>query len=208
MAQFAGVALLLSAFLHHRLGAEYFFLTRYGMGEDNEDALRTGAFWFYRKLGFQPTNPEIEALARGEERRMAAQPGYRSDRRMLRRLSRTEAFLDLSGGKRRPLDFGRLGLAESRFIAERFDGDRRLAERRCAARVTRLLDVEDEGRALRGLAPLLCMVDELPRWSRRDRSALAGILRAKDAPSEARAARRLAAHPRLGSALRRLAEMR
>jgi hypothetical protein len=194
--------------LHHRLGAEYFFLTRYGMGEDNEDALRTGAFWFYRKLGFRPTNPEIEALARAEEHRMAAEPGYRSDRRMLRRLSRTEAYLDLSAGKRRPLDFGSLGLAESRFIAERFGGDRRLAQRRCAARVARLLAVKNRGQALRGLAPLLCMIEELPRWSRRDRSALAAALRAKDAPSEARAARRLAAHPRLGAALRRLSESR
>jgi hypothetical protein len=190
--------------LHHRFDAEYFFLTRYGMGEDNEDALASGAFWFYRKLGFKPTNPEVEALARAEESRMAAEPGYRSDRRMLRRLSRTEAHLDLSGGKRRPLDLGRLGTAESRFIAKRFDGDRQLAESRCAAHVARLVGMANEGRALRNLAPLLCMIDDLPRWSRRDRTALAAILRAKSAPSEALAARRIAAHPRLGAALRRL----
>jgi hypothetical protein len=61
-----------------------------------------------------------------------------------------------------------------------------------------------DGRALRNLAPLLCMIDDLPRWSRRDRTALAAILRAKNAPSEALAARRIAAHPRLGAALRRL----
>ena len=72
--------------LHHHLGVEYFFLTSYGMGEGNEDAIRSGAFWFYRKLGFRAANPEVEALARTEEARMHAAPGYRSDRRMLRRL--------------------------------------------------------------------------------------------------------------------------
>ena len=38
--------------------------------------------------------------------------------------------LDLSGGVRRPHDFGRLGLAQSRFIGAGFGGDRRQAERR------------------------------------------------------------------------------
>ena len=121
--------------LHHRLGVDYFFLTRYGMGEGNPEAIRTGAFWFYRKLGFQPTNPDVEALARAEESRMRARPGYRSDRRTLHRLSHTEAYLDLSAGKCRPFDFGRFGLALGRHIAEKFDGDRALARKRCAARV-------------------------------------------------------------------------
>jgi len=192
--------------LHHRLGADYFLLTRYAMGEENEDALKAGSFWFYRKLGFAPTNPEVEALARGEEARMAAEPGYRSNRRTLRRLSNTEAYLDLSGGRRRPLDLGRLGLAESRFIAERFGGDRRLAERRCAARIARLLGVERKGRALHTLAPLLSMIEDLSQWSRRDKSSLIRMLRAKDAPTETRAARYFAAHPRFGDAVRRLAE--
>ena len=191
--------------IHHRLGADYFFLTRYGMGEDNPDAIRSGAFWFYRKLGFQPTSPAVEMLACDEEARMAAEPGYRSDRRMLRRLSHTEAYFDLSGGKRRPFDFGALALAESRFVAARFSGDRRLAERRCAARLSRLLGIDRGGRELRGLATTLCMIPDLPDWSRRDKERLAAILRAKGAPSEARAARLLKAHPRLESALRGLA---
>jgi hypothetical protein len=171
--------------MHHRFGADYFFLTRYGMGEDNPEAIDTGAFWFYRKLGFRPTNPAVEKLAREEEARMRARAGYRSDRRMLNRLSHTRAYLDLSGGRSRPFDFGRLGLAQSRFIAERFDADRVLAERRCAARVGRLLGVGDT-RALRALSPVLAMIPDLAKWSRRDRTALGRILKAKDARSEAR----------------------
>ena len=117
-------------------------LEKQKIDEVDEDALRTGAFWFYRKLGFKPTNPEIEALARGEERRMAAQPGYRSDRRMLRRLSRTEAFLDLSGGKRRPLDF----LANVR-LQPKTSSD--------SASIERILP--REARLLKNLGSLLCL---------------------------------------------------
>lgn len=192
--------------LHHVLAVDHFFVTRYGMGEGNDEAIESAAFWFYRRLGFRPTNPRVEALAREEEARMAARPGHRSGRRMLRRLSHTEACLDLSNGRRRPMDLGRLGVAQSRFIARTFGGDRALAERRCVARVRRLLDPGGDGWALRALSPLLCMIPDLPRWSRRERAALARIIRAKDAPCEIRAARLFGRHARLERALRALAE--
>jgi len=191
--------------LHHRLGVECFFLTRYGMGERNPDAIRSGAFWFYRKLGFVPTEPAVEELARAEEARMRAEPGYRSDRRTLHRLSHTEAVFDLSGGRRRPFDFGGLGLALARRIAEEFGGDRALAERRCAARVARVLGLPNRGLALRRLAPVLAMIPDLAVWPACDRRALARVVRAKDARSETAAARLMAAHARFDDALRRLA---
>ncbi len=192
--------------LHHVLAVDHFFVTRYGMGEGNDEAIESGAFWFYRRLGFRPTSARVEALAREEETRMAARPGHRSDRRTLRRLSHTEACLDLSNGRRRPMDLGRLGVAQSRFIARAFGGDRALAERRCVARVKRLLDLGGNGWALRALAPLLCMIPDLPRWSGRERAALARIVCAKDEPSEVRAARLFNEHVRLEAALRALAE--
>jgi hypothetical protein len=194
--------------LHHLLGVRYYSITSYGMGEGNEDALKSGAFWFYRKLGFLPVNPEVEALACEEEERMRAHPGHRSDRRTLRALSRTGAYLDLSGGRSRPLALGALGIAQTRFVEEEFGGDRALADRRCAARMTRALDLggkrpEGERHALRALAPLLCLCGA-PSWSARDRRALARIVRAKGARSEMAAARLSADHETLAAALREL----
>ncbi|MBI5710677.1 MAG: hypothetical protein HZC42_10295 [Candidatus Eisenbacteria bacterium] len=192
--------------LHHVLAVDHFFVTRYGIGDGNDEAIESGAFWFYRRLGFRPTSARVETLAREEEARMAARPGHRSDRRTLRRLSHTEAALDLSNGRCRPMDLGRLGVAQSRFIARAFSGDRALSERRCVARVKRLLGPGGDGWALRALSPLLCMIPDLPRWSGRERAALARIVRAKDAPCEIPAARRFKRHGRLEAALRVLAE--
>jgi len=190
--------------LRHRLGAEYFFLTRYGMGEDNEDAIESGAFWFYRKLGFLPTNPRVEALAREEEARRAADPGHRSDRRMLRRLSRTEAYLDVSNGRWRPLDFGRLSQAESRAAGRDPGRVRRQAARAAAARVARILGMDGAQRALRAAAPTLASIPDLASWPRADKAALRRFLIAKDARSEAEAARLSARQDRLLAALRLL----
>ncbi|MBI5434063.1 MAG: hypothetical protein HZA52_14620 [Planctomycetes bacterium] len=198
--------------LHARLGVELFFLTKYGMGEQNDDALASGAFWIYRKLGFVPTSPEVEALARAEEARMTREPGYRSDRRMLKRLSHTEAVLDLSGGRCQPLELGALGALQSRFLAAEFAGDRARASRECTARVARALGARDlakwpepERRAFTALAPLLALLAELAHWSARDRAALVRAIRAKAARSEATAARLFDAHPRLGRELAALA---
>lgn len=194
--------------LHHVLAVDSFFLTRYAMGEDNEDALRTGAFWCYRKLGFVPTNPEVEELAREEERKVAARRGYRCDRRTLRRLSQTEAIFNLTGSSARRFPFGRIGMAVSRFLAAQPGGPRELAEERCSKRVRRSLEMgrardwtQDEHRALARLAPLLAMIPDLHRWSARDRAALVRVIRTKGAASEARATRLMTAHVRLREAL-------
>ena len=189
--------------MFHVLGVDHFYLTRYGMGEHNEPAIATGAFWFYRKLGFRPTNPVVEQLAQVEERRMRAQPGYRSDRRMLRRLSHTEAVLDLSDGRSRRFAFGTLGVATSRRIAEAFDSDRGRAERAAVARIGRLVtDLPTESHAVRDLAPILDLIPDLETWSRADVRALGRIIRAKGARSERRAALGFKAHRRLERSLR------
>lgn len=199
--------------LHHVFAVENFFLTSYGMGRDNEDALRSGAFWFYRKLGFMPVNPKVEALARQEEDRLRAHPGARSDRRTLRRLADTAVSLDLSLGRVRPFDFARLPPAVSRFLARQCGGDRTRALQRCAALVHRALGIPHlrrwtptQRRALADLAPLLAMLPELPRWSARDKTALRRIVRARGAQSEHLSIRLMAAHPRLGAELRRALE--
>jgi hypothetical protein len=176
------------------------------MGEDNEDAIESGAFWFYRKLGFATTNPRVEALARAEEARMRAEPEYRSDKSTLRRLSHTEAVLDLSSGRYRPLDFGKLAVLESRHIEARFGGDRKEAERRSASWIGRVLGITRIGTGARRLSPLLSLVPEVSRWSVRDKARLAKALRAKDAVSEVPAANAFNAHQTLRRALHRLAE--
>lgn len=198
--------------IHHVLGAQYFYLTSYGMGEDNPAAIRTGAFWFYRKLGFRPTNPAVEALAQEEEARMRADPSHRSSRRMLHRLSHTEAFFDVSNGACRPLDAGAIGLRQSRFLTHEFGMDRARAERQCIQRAARLLgapsvkrEPDAARRAWSMLGPIVCLIPDLDRWSARDKGRLLRIVRAKGKPSEAGVDRMILAHAPFMDALQGLA---
>ncbi len=50
----------------------------YQIGQNNDEALDSGAFWFYRKLGFRSGDPALEALARKEEQKIANDPSHRT----------------------------------------------------------------------------------------------------------------------------------
>jgi hypothetical protein len=69
------------------LGVNVFSVDPYQIGHENPEAIDSGAFWFYRKLGFRPVDPDIAALTAREEHRMQRTPGYRSDRRTLEKLA-------------------------------------------------------------------------------------------------------------------------
>jgi hypothetical protein len=73
--------------LRERLGVTRFSIDPYQLGHENEEAIESGAFWFYYKLGFRPVTQELAALAEREAAKIASRPGYRSSPAMLRRLA-------------------------------------------------------------------------------------------------------------------------
>src|SRR5213078_1367048 len=80
------------------LGVTVFSIDPYQVGHENEEGIDSGAFWFYRKLGFRPVKPELMKLTRAEEQKMAANRAYRSSPPVLRRLAAGHILLALSGG--------------------------------------------------------------------------------------------------------------
>jgi hypothetical protein len=69
------------------LGVTLFIVDPYQLGLHNEEAIESGAFWFYRKLGFRPTDAGVAKLLATEEKRLQANPNYRTPARILRRLA-------------------------------------------------------------------------------------------------------------------------
>ena len=64
-----------------------FVVDPYQLGHENEEAIASGAFWFYRKLGFAPESEEVARLLAKEERKIAERPGYRTPPATLRKLA-------------------------------------------------------------------------------------------------------------------------
>jgi len=177
--------------LYHVAEVRYFFLTSYGMGDGNPEALKSGAFWFYRKLGFRAAEADVEALARSEEKIMRRKPRYRSSMATLQELALTDAYFDLSGGTCHPVDYEALGHAVSRAVREEYGGDRPKAARGSVARLIRLLAIDDyrswtrgEKTAMNRLAPILVLLTGLAEWPVKEKQSLVAAIRAKGGPSE------------------------
>ena len=77
------------------MGATTISVYPYQIGQNNDEALDSGAFWFYRKLGFRCGRPDLEELARREEQRIAADRQYRTPRRTLKRLAEAHVFYEM-----------------------------------------------------------------------------------------------------------------
>ena len=82
--------------MHHFTGVTTFALDPYQIGYENEEGIASGAFWFYRKLGFRPTRCDVLALAQKEEQKLAARSGYRTSARTLRKLAESPMVFELN----------------------------------------------------------------------------------------------------------------
>jgi hypothetical protein len=67
----------------------------YQIGQNNDEAIDSGAFWFYRKLGFRPGRADLQELCEREEKKIAANPKYRTPPRTLKRLAEAHMFYEL-----------------------------------------------------------------------------------------------------------------
>ncbi|HEY6341998.1 MAG TPA: hypothetical protein VIY49_10935 [Bryobacteraceae bacterium] len=85
--------------LREQLDVAKFSVDSYQLGKDNEEAIESGAFWFYRKLGFEPASSpassEVRKLVAREEARTAANPSYRTPAAELRKLAAVPLQLQL-----------------------------------------------------------------------------------------------------------------
>jgi len=196
-------------------GMRTIVVDRYQLGHESTEALRSGSFYFYHRLGFRPRDPAVRRVLEGEEARLAADPSYRSPISVLRRLARDEVCLTLPGGN--PAPEGRLRATDvaglvARFVAHEFGGDRVAAVRESAARVGRALGVgsarawpREERRAFARLSLVAALVPDLARWPASDKRALVVVMRAKGGASELAYARRLDRHGRFRRSLEALA---
>ena len=176
-------------------GVTRFVLNPYQIGAGNREAIDSGAFWFYYRLGFRPVAAELAALAAAERRRQLAQPRHRTDAATLRRLAQSDVELVLPGARARERFaepwLAQLSLLASERLARAGGGSRAEAAERVAAEVARALGVRGRSRwaiaeqeAFTALAPLAALLD-LRALGSRTRAALVRLLRAKGAAQEA-----------------------
>ena len=180
--------------LHQLTGVTSISVYPYQLGHENEEAIQSGAFWFYRKLGFRPGRPDLLALAQKEERKIAADPTHRTSPQTLRKLAAGHAFYEMEGqrpGRWDTFSTRNLGFAVERSMATKYHGDPEAMRIETRARMEQLLDVDRaswgaaEQTAFENFALVLMLVPDIQNWTSVEKRALVDIIRAKAAPNEA-----------------------
>jgi hypothetical protein len=204
------------AMVRHLFGADAFFVPPYQLGHDNTEGLKSGAWWFYHKLGFRPDDPEVRRLLRLELRLVRDNPRHRSSTSTLQKLSSEPLFLCLDRVKQdilAKIPFGQLGLRISRLLADRCGADREKAVRTLSREATHLLGVRTqkswtvgERLAWQRWSPLIVMLPGISRWRPEEKRALVKVVRAKGGRRESDYIRLFNKHRRLRRAVLKLAE--
>ena len=191
----------------HLAGVTAFAIDPYQIGHENEEGIESGAFWFYRKLGFRPTNPEIMKLVLREEDRIQNRPGYRTSASTLRKLAAGPMIFELDKSKTGDWDrfqVRNIGLQAQRRLAVRYKGDAERMRKETAGSVARLLNVS-AGRwresDMNDFVVALGLIPHLNKWTTTEKQALVKIVEAKSSADEAEYLKLMQRHERLRQAL-------
>ena len=196
--------------LHQVAGTTCISVYPYQIGQDNEEAISSGAFWFYRKLGFRPGRPDLLKLVQREESWISRNPNHRSSKRTLRKLAEGHIFFEFGSAEAGQWDTfstRNVGLAVQRKMAADFEGDAQKMRQATASKLAQMLNISlaslgsRERWAFDNFAVTLSLVSDLKRWSPDEKRLLLAIIRAKSGPSETRYLRLLQRHARLRNAL-------
>ena len=195
--------------LRRLTGASCFSMYPYQLGHGNDEAIESGAFWFYRKLGFRPGRADLLKLTEREEEKMARDKAYRTPSRTLRRLAQGHAFYELPGsdvGAWDRFSTRNIGMKVSRRMSEKFEGNSLRFRGAAAKSLSRALGVSVESWSqiehtnFENFAVTLSLVPEISSWSAADKRELVQIIRAKSAAIEMRYLRLTQKHEMLRQA--------
>ena len=196
---------------HSEFGVDRFEAENYQLGYGNPEGLRSGAYWFYYRLGFRPMTNALRRLAAREANRLAARAGYEVPKAVLNTLVEAGLELVLRESEGPVLDTAALTDAVRQHIVQRYHGDRGLAMSTALRRARAILREAHEPRhAIAGTKPTaaetialhlwslpLDLVGDLELWSRSEKRLLVKLLRTKGEPTETRHQRLLRTHRRL-----------
>ena len=204
------------------LGVSVVSVDPYQIGLHNREAIDSGAFWFYRKMGFRSVRPELARLTAAEEKKIKARPGYRTPPAILKRLASAPMIYEASVAQvsesanlRKPLSEGgwdrflvrHLGYASQQLMREKFGGDAGQFRRAAVAQIEGVLGVKapnagtPERSSFENFALLLAQIPDVQNWPDEQKQRVAAVIGAKmsddEGLSELEYVRVLNASPRL-----------
>lgn len=185
---------MLRAF-HSVYGSRRFVINGYQFGEGNSEAIGSGAYWFYYRLGFRPEDAAQRKLAAKEAARLAKPGAAPSGKATLRALAKGDLILEAPDFDSRDALDETLLVKASEAAMKVFSSApahaRGEAEDLIAEKTAKALGVSsmsdwprEEQRSFARLAPIVSAVEGAENWPPAEKRAVVEMLRCKGRPQE------------------------
>ena len=106
---------------------DYFHVNPYQFGKGNPEGIKSGAFWFYYRLGFKPVEKDIKLLAQTEWNKMLTNKNHRTPVPVLKKFTSCPVALHLNKKPVIPITAPELSSAISNHINKFYNGIRQEA---------------------------------------------------------------------------------
>lgn len=171
---------------HQYFNIKRFIVRPYQFGKGNKEGLNSGAFWFYYKLGFRPSDPGIAMLASNEytlKKKTAIE--------VLRKFTGSDLELLLKPDIENDFDPALISKAITKMIISRFQGNRTKAIEIVSKSLKKYLGLgkknnlsENEASHFNQFSLMLSLLPGLKSWSLKDRKKLAQLIKSKSSKGE------------------------
>jgi hypothetical protein len=177
---------------HQHFAVNRFVVKPYQFGLDNMEALKTGAFWFYYKLGFRPENNNLKELAKQEEYQKQLNPSYKSDIATLKKYTKSNLALTLSETSYPNYDSEILSKRITAYINTNFNGDREKALNYCFKQLKDALEInikswkQEDIDYAKQVSVLFCLNFDAKNWMEKNKKDVQLFIQLKSAKTELR----------------------
>ena len=175
---------------HQYFGATRFVVKPYQFGLHNTEALKTGAFWFYYKLGFRPEDSTLKELAYKEEQARQQNTSYKSNLSTLKKYTKSNLALTLSSTSYPNYDSELLSQKITTYINTHFDGNRTMALNQCfkVLSVSLTISLKDWKKGdieyAKEVSILFCLSSDAKNWIKKHQKNIKLFIQLKSAKTE------------------------
>lgn len=175
---------------HQYFGVTRFVVKPYQFGLHNMEAIKTGAFWFYYKLGFRPEDQALRELALKEELAKQTDPKYKSEVATLKKYTKSNLALTLSPTSYPDYDSEELSKKITGYINTHFNGNRQKALSACFKQLKESLGIDTKAWKREDIAYakevsiLFCLKPNAGQWIRKNKKNILQFILLKSAKTE------------------------
>lgn len=171
--------------------ARHFIVKPYQFGKGNPEGIKSGAFWFYYKLGFRPQNDEIKKTACDEWEKIKDDRKYRTPINVLKYFTSSNMHFEPVKSGTNNFDADKTSKAVTSMICSRFSGDRKTASDVCLKELVTFLGIKklsqaeaDKQNIWHNWALLFTALPDTVQWDKMQRKKFLQLIQLKISGSE------------------------